>query len=247
MAFIKKVYKLRHAVEIEEYHSDRYRPPDGKRRKRSKPTPEQMEKTNHRQKVKKARRMIRNNFDVGDYYGTLTYAPENRPKDMKGCQKDLSNLIRKLRSAYKKKGVELKWMANIEVGKRGAWHIHIIINELVADDVPMTSGLIRKNWTKGSRNEKTLRADGGFKDLAEYLTKDNKSDPDHIVESKWSHSRNLTVPEPEIHKYVRRRTWKEDIKVPSGYYLDKESVIETINPLTGWEYRSYSLLKEETG
>lgn len=245
--YIKKVYKLRHAIEIEEYHTDRYRPPGGKRTKRAKPTPEQMEKANHRNKVKKARRMIRNNFDEGDYYGTLTYAPDRRPKNMQECQKDLAALIRKLRAQYKRKNTELKWMANIEVGSRGAWHIHIIINELVSDDIPMTSGLIRKYWTKGSRNEKTLRSEGGFKKLAEYLTKDNKSDPEHIVESKWSHSRNLHVPDPEIHPYVRRRTWKEEIKVPKGFYLDRDSVVQTINPLTGWEYRTYSLLKEETG
>ena len=39
--------------------------------------------------------------------------------------------------------------------------------------------------------------------------------------------------------------WRDDIHVPDGYYLDKDSLIEGVN-LEGYPYRFYKLIKLDT-
>ena len=56
MAYEKKTYRYRNAIEIEERHTGRYGAPGLKRQKKKKPTPEQMERQNQHNKEKKARR-----------------------------------------------------------------------------------------------------------------------------------------------------------------------------------------------
>lgn len=233
--YVKRVYKLRHSIEIEEYHSDRFRPPGCKRQKRRTPTTEEMQKANQREREKRCRRILRSNFEVNDLFIRLSYAKDKRPEGMDEAKKDFAKFIRKVKREYEKRGAELKWIRNIEVGKRDAWHVHLVINR-----IPDTDVIIAKAWTHGYTSSKLLYQDGEFADLAKYITKTSVSDPGHIVESNYSHSRNLPVPEPEIHKYLRRRTWK-DIKIPEGFYLDE--CYEGVNPYTGYTFRSYALLE----
>lgn len=238
MAYQGKRYHFKNAIEVEEYHSARYGAPGQQRLKRKKPTPEQIEKQNQRNREKTARRKLRANFDVNDYFTTLTYAKEARPPDMETAREHWSKFIRKVRKEYKKRGYELKWMRNIEVGSKGAWHIHLIMNR-----IPDTDLILAEAWTHGKVRNELMYEKGEFKDLASYITKNPKTDK-RLRESSYSTSRNLPIPEPEEHTYLFWDTWHK-VRIPKGFYLDKDSLVEGINPVTGYKYRHYTLLRIE--
>ncbi|MGN0276462.1 MAG: hypothetical protein ACI4CZ_04635, partial [Hominisplanchenecus sp.] len=82
---------------------------------------------------------------------------------------------------------------------------------------------------------------GEFAELAAYITKTPKTDP-KLKDSSYSTSRNLPVDEPEEKIYRHWKTFRK-IQVPKGYYLDKDSYHEGINPVTGYKYRTYTLLE----
>ena len=83
--------------------------------------------------------------------------------------------------------------------------------------------------------------------LANYLTKDEhtaevKTDgtpgKPRIAESSYNTSRNMPLPEPRTDKLVR---WKPEVTPPKGYYIAR--MHEGINPVTGFLYRSYTLIR----
>ena len=199
-----------------------------------------MEKQNQTNREKKARRKLREHFQEEDYFSDLTYRKDARPPDMEAAKEQFSKCIRQVRKEYRKRGYELKWIRNVEVGTKNGWHIHVIINR-----IPDTDIILQAAWPYGKVINTLMYEKGGFADLAAYITKTPATDP-RLRESDYSASRNLPIPEPEKKIYRHWKTWKE-IKVPAGYYLDKSSVKEGINPYTGYRYRSYSLLPLQDG
>lgn len=238
MAYKRKRYISRNAISVEEYHSLRYGAPGEKRRGKKKATPEQVYRQNHWTKVRTCREKIRAHFDTGDYFVTLTYEKEKRPGDMDAAKKDFAAFVRKIRKQYEAAGYELKWIRNIEVGSRNGWHIHVIINRIPGGDSDL---LIQKAWAKGSVNFKQMREDGEFRDLAWYVTKSEREDG-RIREASYSTSRNLPVKDPEEKLIMRWETFRE-IREPKGWYLDKASYEEGVNPITGQPYRRYTLIR----
>ena len=236
MAYMKKIYRFANAIEVQEYHSGRYGAPGMGRQKKQKPTPEQIKKKNQRHKTDVCRRKLRSHFDANDMYITLTYARDARPPDMERAKEDFNRLIRKLRKEYRDLGHELKWIRNIEVGTRGAWHIHMVISRIRDADI-----LVQRLWNHGAVHIQLLNTDGEFRKLAEYMTKTPLTDP-RLKEANYSTSRNLPIPEPEK-KVMAGKTWKQKPRIPEGWYLDKESFWEGINPVTGYPSRHYSLLR----
>lgn len=234
MSYRQKKYSFRNAIEIEEYHSPRHSP-GGARAPREKPTPEQMEKVNHRNKVKVCRHKLRQHFDVDDYFVCLSYRKEDRPEDMAQAKRDWQKFIARVRREYRKRGSEVKWIRNIEVGSKGAWHTHLVLNR-----IPDTDIIISACWEHGRVWHELLHDRGEFRELAEYITKDEKSDP-RLKEASYSTSRNLPVPPPRKKDY-KRRTWPRNPWCPKGFYIDPDSISEGINRL-GFEYRSYTVLR----
>lgn len=237
MSYVKKIYTFKNAIEIEEYHTARYGAPGMPRQKRDRPTPEQIERQNQRNKEKRCRRKLRTHFEVNDYLVTLTYEKNKRPADMEEAKKDLGRFLRKVRQAYAKKGRTVKWIRNIEVGTKGAWHVHIVLNRIEDTDV-----IIREAWVKGRVVQQLLYDKGEFADLAAYITKTPMTDP-RLREASYSTSRNLPIREPKTTFYVRWRTWANEPKIPAGWYLDKDSLREGIDPVRGYGFRSYTMLR----
>lgn len=236
MAYKRKKYTFRNAIEVEEFHSARYGAPGEKREKKKKATPEQIARQNQRNKEKRCRRKLRAHFDVNDYFVDLTYAKDARPPDMEIAKKHFQKFMRTVRKEYSKRGQKLKWIRNIEVGKRNAWHIHLVINR-----IPDTDIIIRKAWEHGRVANVLLYDKGEFRDLAAYITKTPETDKSLVQTSYWT-SRNLPIPEPK-EEILKGKTWKEEPYVPKGFYLDKETYHAGINPVTGYPYRSYTLLR----
>lgn len=125
MSYKSMRMRFRNVIEVYEYHTARYGAPEQKRQEKKKATPEQMKKRNQYNRERLARWKLRNNFDVDDYFSRLSYAIDKRPASMEAAKEDWKAFLQVLRREYKKRGAELKWMRNIEVGTRGAWHIHI--------------------------------------------------------------------------------------------------------------------------
>lgn len=239
MGYKKKEMRFKYAREVMEYHTARYGAPGQKRIKRKKHTPEQMEQINRLNRERIARWKLREHFDVNDYFSALTYRKEERPSGMSGAKEDFRKFIRIVRKEYKKRGMELKWMRNIEVGTRGAWHVHIIVNRIADTDL-----ILKKAWKKGKVINQLLYEKGEFASLAAYITKTPKTDQ-RLQESHYSASRNLPLRDPIEKTYRHWKTWKdiEKVRIPEGFYLDKDSYVEGINPFTGYKYRRYTLLR----
>lgn len=227
----RKIFRFPNAMEVHEYHTARYGAPGRKRQEKRKPTPEDIARQNRWNRERTARHKLRMHFKKSDYYTDLTYRKPERPEDMEAAKKDFAEFIRLVRKEYRKRGAELKWLRNIEVGTRGGWHIHIIVNRI--DD---TDKILTDAWKKGKVISQLMHNDGEFKKLAAYITKTPETDP-RLREASYSSSRNLPLPEPEEKIMMR---WRKEPHVPKGYYLDE--VTEGINPVTGYSYRTYSLL-----
>ena len=241
----KKIWRFNRVIEVEEYHSARYGAPGEKRREKVKATPEMMAAANQRNRERTCRHKLLQYFDVGDYYITLTYRREERPPDLDTCKAHFAKMIRELRKEYRKAGEELRWIRNIECGTRGAWHIHMAIKRIPDIDL-----LIAKAWPYGSSRIELMHLRGGFSKLAAYITKTPKTD-NRICGSNYSTSRNMPLKPPELKTYLHWKTWTRDEagmpkRIPEGWQLDPESLLEGINPLTGYPFRRYRLIRAAT-
>ncbi len=236
MAYQRKVYEFPNAVEVEEYHSARFGAPGQERAEKAKPTPEQMEKVNQWKREKTCRHKLRTYFHEHDYFATLTYEKDKRPETMEQACRHFRAFISRVKRRFKKVGQELRWIRNIEVGTKNGWHIHMAINRIPGIDLILT-----ECWQYGYVDIKLLRRFREFAKVAAYLTKTPKTD-NRLREANYSSSRNMPVPEPKKKTYRHWRTWKEP-RVKEGWYLDKESLVEGINPVTGYPFRHYTLLR----
>lgn len=233
----RKRIKLRQGIEVTEYHNGRYGAPGMKRQEKKKATSEEVEQINRYNRERICRMKLMEHFEKNDYFTTLTCRKEERPSDMAEMKRYFSLAMRIIKREYKKRGHEVRWIRNIEVGSRGGWHIHMVINRISDTDL-----ILKKAWIYGKAVSQLMYEQGGFRKLAAYLTKTPKTDK-RLVEANYSTSRNLPLPEPEV-TICRWSTWKS-IRVPKGYYIDAESFREGINRITGYPYRSYTLLKME--
>ena len=218
----RKTYRFRKGdiIDVEEFHDGRYGAPGKKRVDKAKPTEEQMRMVNALNKARRCRQRLLMYFHPGDIFATWTYEEKNR--------------------------YEVFWIRNIERGTKGAWHIHLIINE-IGD----TAGIIQRAWKKGGtwsieiKNSKHYDED--FTKLANYMTKDeytteekkdgSRSKP-RLREASYSTSRNMPLPKPKVDKLCY---WKKEPKPKKGYYIAK--IHEGINPVTGYLYRRYTMIR----
>lgn len=249
MAVKRKTYRYRGGtvIDVEEFHDGRYGAPGKQRTKRAKPTEEQMRKVNAINKARRCRMRLLEYFDAGDCFATWTYETRNRPPTMQDAMKDFQKAIRIVRKEYKKRGRELFWIRNIERGTKGAWHIHLVINE-IGD----TASIIKKAWSHGGTWVSEIRLndlvyDEDFTKLANYMTKDEhttykKEDgtegKPRLKEASYSTSRNMPLPEPKPDKLIR---WKATPKPKKGYRIVR--IYEGINPVTGYKYRRYTMIR----
>lgn len=249
MAVKRKTTVLRHGdvIDVEENHDGRYGAPGKKREKKKKPTKEDIRKNNALNKTRKARLRLLEYFSPGDCFATWTYEKSKRPGNMEEALSHFQKAIRKVREDYKKRGYELFWIRNIERGTKGAWHIHLVINE-IGD----TASILKKAWRHGGTYTTEIRLseklyDEDFSKLAAYITKDEytvylKTDgiPEkpRIREANYNISRNMPLPEPKVDKLVR---WKAEPKPKKGYYIINQ--VEGINPVTGFKYRRYTMIR----
>ena len=249
MAHIRDVYRFYNSNEYEYKYAGNYGARGEKRSPKRKASEEQIRKQNQTNRVKKVRRIIKANFQTDDLWITLKY-PKGYRTDIKIVQKNLSVFNRKMRTEYKKREQDYKYIIRVEIGKRGGIHIHAVINR--ARGTPETDILVRRFWPHGTINFVPLYEAGGFSALAEYIVKpvpeeiqgqlDLFADIDKKVLTKYTCSRNLIRPVPERKFYSRRTVEKlvrDGPKPTDGYYVDKDSIRMGVNEYTGMSYLYY--------
>ena len=247
--YIRQRWNCGDTVEIEEKHTGKYGARGQTRQKRRKATPEEIAKHNQWKRERDVRRLIKWNFRERDYWITLTY-----PRDYKPTWEEMKDhagkLVRKIREKYKKQGWILKYIYRLAIGTRGGRHIHILINreanEKTATDLIITD-LWEQQWGHGHVNFRTLYSEGGYRQLAIYITKPlEKWESEEL--KRYHPSRNLIRKDPETEEIKRRSLVDRDgkprqPKAPKGYYVDPESIETGKNPVTGYAYRHYTLVK----
>lgn len=132
------------------------------------------------------------NFGVRDLYATFTYDDAHLPQSRKAANAKMQAFWKRLRSARKEQGQELRYIYVTEHKHGdGRWHHHVLINS-TGDDYK----LIRELWGQGNIEFKQLRVDRdkNYETLARYLCKEQR---DKVGQRLWSGSRNLHKPEKE--------------------------------------------------
>lgn len=250
MATRRKTTKLRKGdiIDVVEYPDGNYGAPGMSRQKKKKPTKEQMIQINLLNKARRCRLRMLEYITPGDLFVTWTYRLEERPPDMKTALKQFQAIMKKVRKHYKKQGCECFWFRNIERGTRGAWHIHLVIN-----NVPGAKDLLEDVWEYGEPHIVSIRKSKfyseDFTELANYITKDQNSieykkdgtiAKSKIKEASYWTSKNMPLPEPKVDKLVR---WKKEAKPKKGYYIVKDSFYEGVHKATGYMYRRYTMIR----
>lgn len=252
MAYTKYTYRFNDSIETGYHYKGKYGAKGEKRAKKKKATPEQIAKQNQRNKEKKMRRLMKANFEPGDWWCTLKY-PKGTRKPLDEVMKDFDNFRSRCKRKWKKYGEEFKWIYRIEVGARGGIHIHLLVNQIRNPAAPSTALIIQEEWKQCGRvNLEPVYAEGLFQNLAAYMTKL----PTEEVEAqlslfpvaerkkliKYSCSRNLKRPEPEVKIYghwTMKKILEEGPKPHPGYYIDPDSIVSGVNPATGMSYLEY--------
>lgn len=165
----------------------------GTRRKKCKPTREAQRLINQRDAEAKARRLMLANFSApGSMEVDLTFG---RPATEEEAMTAFRKYIRQLRREYKRAGAEVRYMYTQEQGKRsGKWHFHLLLSPGISRE------RVEELWPEGYANSRRLRMDEtGLAGLADYITKQGKKRrPEDAGRRRWSCSKNLIRPEPEV-------------------------------------------------
>lgn len=230
-------------IEFEEKHTGRYGARGQKRKRKEKPTKEEVKRFNQARREDHVRRLILMNFKKGDWWCTKTYARESRPEDWQEMQGQTQKFFRRLAAWYKKQGVPLKYIYRLQKGRNGAAHIHFLINK-----VPGCDDEIQRLWPFG--RVKFEHYAGGYQDAAKVaayiVTPLAEWEPEQM--KRYVTSRNLAQPVAK-ERIIHRRTLLDkqgNVKEPKGkkgYYVYKPGVRMGINPYTGWAYRRYAQVK----
>lgn len=205
---------------------------------KAKATPEEIEKVNELNAIAKLTRLLNANFGKGDIHLVLTYFRQARPGPEE-AKANLKKFLRDMRKKYKNLGEQFKYVHVTEY-KNNSIHHHLVINNLSSAN---TLKIIRDCWKFGNPKIVTLDGTGQYEKLAEYLIKETKKTfRDKVGQrQRFTPSRNLIRPKPEW-KTMKRNKWPAEPKPPRGWYVDRNTLYNGINPFTGREYQKYTLV-----
>lgn len=209
---------------------------------REKPSTEKQVEINRKAAERKLTALLNANFGDGDLYVTYSFEEGKRPADGEGFKSVVSAFLKRLRRAYKKAGVPFRYVWVGERGGRGAAHLH-----MVQAGLPLTPGELKSLWGQGYVTVKPMDPSGSYHKLAAYFIKysDKTMKTEGRLQGKrYNPSKNLVRPVPEKTRIMKKRRFDpEKIKVPDGWYLEKETV-ETGIQETGYEYMRYTLVMQ---
>lgn len=241
MPYIEEVCIAGKTKEVNRYYSSKYNKRGYKRQKKAKPTTETQKKVNTRQAEIKLTRELNANFKYKDLLITLDYRISKILPDKKQMKQDIRKFLRKLRLAYKKINKVLKYIHVMEIGKRGARHHHLVINNI-------DTNIIMELWEHGYLHFTPLDDTGQYRKIAHYFIKysDTYMGTDKELQGKrWNASKNLIHPIAEKKIISKFDYFRREAKAQKGFYVDKESIEEGIHEKTGYLFFRYTLVMIE--
>lgn len=144
--------------------------------------------------------LVKSNYTAGDYIVLLTY--EDDPDTIEAAEHRVELFLRRLRTIYKKAGIEkVDYIFVTEIGKRGKKiHHHVLLK-----NVGVSRDAIEDCWTRkeqGFANCRKIQAnEKGIEQLASYLQKEPAG------KKRWKNSKGLVRPWLSVSddKYSRRK------------------------------------------
>lgn len=240
MPYIEEKCVAGNTIEINKYYSFAAHKKGEKRSQRINDTPERIRKSNQRIAYKNLRRLMNANFKDGDYLLTLDF--NEKPPDSISMQDTVVKGIRKIRDKCKKQSIDFRYIYVKEVGPKGSRHIHMVCNE-----IPVS--ILKESWSFGRIHIDILNTNGQYRKIAKYFIKyalKTEETEGMLIGKRWYASRNLTKPIVRK-KRISSQAFRKTPKTVEGYYLEKDSERSGISDITGYEYYSYSLIKQEGG
>lgn len=267
--YTHNIYRFKNSIEHEYKYAGNYGAKGEKRDRRKKATPDQIRKQNQINRENRTRRTMKLNWKTKDLWCCFKYPKGLRPT-VDEVLSDRRELLKRLRAAYKSRNIPLKYYSRLEIGAEGGVHFHMLINRIwgAQTDVILTTAweeTLRKHnrckRTEGLVDYKTVYDSGGMKDLSAYMVKEpeegskeyeqlsffNESDKKKLL--SITSSKNLIRPEPEHHVYkhwTMRKLLENGPKQTPGFYIEKESLYQGINPYTGMSYLKYTEVRIKT-
>lgn len=238
MAYIEEVCICGKVEERRKYYDARSHPKGEHREKKEKQTSEAQKRVNRRKAERDMRRLMNASFEDGDFLVRLDFFKELEPPDGSEMQSMMNKALRKLRNEFKKAGKVLRYIYVKEIGPRGGRHIHMVMNRCDTE-------LIRKCWPYGGIHIDPLHSNGQYKKIASYFMKyaDRTEETEgKLIGKRYYPSRSLKKPIIKKRR-IRALRYREMIKIPEGYVLDKETVVSGISEFTGYAYFEYSLIR----
>lgn len=185
-----------HYFPVRNYHR-------GRRTKRFRPSTAAQEKYNQKRRELHLRDLLHCNFTDLDFAVRLSYDGES--PDIEAAQGCIRRFLRRLKRAYARAGVELKYIYCTERGKHGGRvHHHMVVNACAG--VTDNPYFFRRVWNNGGLPGKSYAyaaplefacgkdgdyEDGGLTGLSKYIIYDKQKETD----KQYSRSRNLVEPQ----------------------------------------------------
>ena len=208
------------------------------RAKKNHPTIEAVEKNNQRYAERDLILKINHNYEVDDYHIVFTYRGDEPTKEE--AWEHLRKFKRALLALYRKNSLVLKWIEATEY-KNQRIHHHFILNKGV-DLSEITS-----TWGHGKILVTPLYQEGNYRELAAYLIKETsktiKSD-DPFGRKRFRCSRTIKNP-PVFREEVKLSKLLDDPKPIKGYYIDQDSIVKGVNPVTERQYIDFYMIAIE--
>ncbi len=199
------------------------------------PSPEEIERVNRCNALRRLRQIINANFGPDDIWVTFTYRKGLRPTTAEALS-HYPKLARDVRKLYADAGTPLPYVAVTEERPWKKPHHHMILPGIKLSK-------LQALWPYGHVNARPLDASGQYRKLAEYIFA--HTDIPERAGNRWKCSKGLERPQPKK-KSIKAKHWREGIKIPKGWMLDPQTEPERgRNPYSGAEYLRYTLISLE--
>lgn len=203
-------------------------------------TEEGKKKRNERQAYLKKKHDIYENFDIGDYWITLTYKDRTEPEE---ADRILSGVMAKLQKKLKRKGIPFVWYKTTEAGNTQRAHHHLLIRKTDSK----IAGLLLEYWnTYGHIRDIQEITDMTSGRLVKYFL--DGGEHKNLNYKTFGHSRNLRKPEV-ITRITPMKEIRENPKPPKcdedGYRYEilRDTVKNWFPDIDGFTYQEYEMIK----
>ena len=245
MAYIDREVFAGRYYSRKQYHTGRYHPKGEKRKKLGNVSPDSVAKANMKRATEHLTWKLNENFEVDDWWVTLTYERENKTRDADQMQQDFNAFMKAARKLYKDKDATLRFCSVMRVGIRGSRHFHLVMNSLDLAKRERTDFRkdLKKAWPFGFVKIVPVwdRDDSGVFDfIAKYMIEESEITRKALNRpnmKRYSCSRNLRPPTVSRKIVKRSGTFNCRPRIPKGYKLLKDS--ERLEA-DAWGHLSYS-------